>query len=84
MEDLIATVNSQDEKIQSLTKRVLYFESTLCETQSQNFILRKTSDLIKPELDKLKQYSRTSCLLISGVDIPVWMTLVMSWIKFQN
>ena len=47
MEDFIATVNSQDENIQSLNKRVLYLESTLRETQSQNLIATNTSDFFK-------------------------------------
>ena len=51
MEDLITTVNSQDEKIQSL-------------------IAMNTSDLLKLELDKLKQCSRRSCLVVSGVELP--------------
>ena len=70
MGDLIVTVNSQDEKIQSLTKQVLYLESTLCEMQSQGLIPTSTSDLLKLEIDKLKQYSRRSCLVISGVESP--------------
>ena len=70
MEDLIATVNNQDEKLQSLTKRVLYLESTLRETQSQSPIAMNTSDLLKLELDKLKQYSRRSCLVVSDVELP--------------
>ena len=70
MEDLIATVNSQDEKIQGLTKRVLYLESTLRETQSPSVIATNTSDLLKLELGKLKRYSRRSCLVVSGVELP--------------
>ena len=70
MEDLIDTVNSQDEKMQSLTKRLLYLESTIRETQSQNLITTNTSDLLKLELEKLKQYSRRSCLVIPGVELP--------------
>ena len=70
MEDFIATVNSQDEKIQSLTKRVVNLESTLQETQSQSLIATNVSDLLKLELDKLKQYSRRSCLVVSGVELP--------------
>ena len=53
MEDLIATVNNQDEKIQSLTKRVLCLDSTLRETQSQSLIGTNTSNLLKLETDKL-------------------------------
>ena len=37
------------------TKQVLYLESTLCEMQSQNLITMNTSDLLKLEMDKLKQ-----------------------------
>ena len=70
MENLIATVNNQKEKTQSLTKRVLYLESTLRETQSQSLIATNTSDLLKLEIDKLKQYSRRACLVISGVELP--------------
>ena len=67
MEDGTATINYQDEKIQSLTKQVLHLESTLCEMQSQSLITMNTSDLLKLELDKLRQYSRRSCLVVSGV-----------------
>ena len=51
-------------------KRVLYLESTLRETQSENFIATNTSDLLKLEIEKLKQYSRRSSLVISGVELP--------------
>ena len=64
------TVNSQDEKMQSLTKRVLYLESTLHETQSQSLIVTNTNELLKLELGKLKHYSRRSCLIICGVELP--------------
>ena len=61
----------QDVKILSLiTKRVLYLESTLRKTQSQSLIAMNTSDLLKLELDKLKQYSRRSCLVALGVELP--------------
>ena len=42
-----AIVNIQDEKMQSLTKRVLCLESTLRETQSRNLIAMKTSNLLE-------------------------------------
>ena len=32
--------------------------------------MTNTSDLLKLELDKLKQYSRRSCLVISSVELP--------------
>lgn len=66
MQGLTATVNRQDGKIQSLTKQVLYLESTFHEIQSQNLIVTNTSDLLKLGLDKLKQCSRRLCLVISG------------------
>ena len=49
---------------------MLYLESTLRETQSQSLIATNTSDLLKLEIDKLKQYSRRACLVISGVELP--------------
>ena len=70
MQGLTATVNRQDGKIQSLTKQVLYLESTFHEIQSQNLIVTNTSDLLKLGLDKLKQYSRRVCLVISGEKLP--------------
>ena len=62
-------MNSQDEKMQSLTKRLLYLESIIRETQSQNLIVTNTSILLKLELEKLKQYSRMSCLVIFDVEL---------------
>ena len=56
--------------MQSLTKRGLYLESTLRETQSQSLIVTNTNDLLKLELGKLKHYSRRTCLIISGVELP--------------
>ena len=38
--------------------------------QSQSFIATNNSDLLKLEIDKLKQYSERSCLVISGVELP--------------
>ena len=70
MQGLTATVNRQDGKIQSLTKQVLYLESTFHEIQSQNLIVTNTSDLLKLGLDKLKQCSRRLCLVISGEKLP--------------
>ena len=46
-----------------------YLESTLCETQSQSFIVRNTSDLLKLKIDKVKQCLRRSCLVITGVEL---------------
>ena len=48
---------------------MLYLESTLREMQSQSLVAMKTSDLLKLEIDKLKQYSRRSCLVISSVEL---------------
>ena len=42
----------------------------LLEVQSCNLIATNTSELLKMEVDKLKQYSRRSCLVISGVELP--------------
>ena len=70
MKGLIVTVNSQDKKIQSLSKPVLFLEPTLLETQFQSLIVTNTSDLLKIEPDKLKQCSRRSFLVISGVELP--------------
>ena len=46
--------------MQSLSKRVLYFESTFRETQFQNLITMSTTDLLELQFDKLTQNSRTS------------------------
>ena len=32
--------------------------------------MTNTSDLLKVKIDKVKQYSRRSCLVISGVELP--------------
>ena len=49
---------------------MLYLESTLSEMQSQSLIATNSSNLLKLELDKLKQYSRRSRSVISGEELP--------------
>ena len=63
-------ISIQDNKIDKLTKRVTNLEQMLLEVQSCNLIATNTSELLKMEVDKLKQYSRRSCLVISGVELP--------------
>ena len=62
-------ISIQDNKIDKLTKRVTNLEQMLRETQSFNLIATNTSELLKMEVDKLKQYSRRSFLVISGVEL---------------
>ena len=42
----------------------------LREVQSRNLIATNVGELLKMEVDKLKQYSQSSCLVISGVELP--------------
>ena len=69
IEDLLEMISIQDNKIDKLTKRVTNLEQMLRETQSFNLIATNTSELLKMEVDKLKQYSRRSFLVISGVEL---------------
>ena len=69
IEDLLEMISIQDNKIDKLTKRVTNLEQMLRETQSFNLIATNTSELLKMEVDKLKQYSRRSCQVISGVEL---------------
>ena len=69
IEDLLEMISIQDNKIDKLTKRVTDLEQMLRETQSFNLIATNTSELLKMEVDKLKQYSRRSCQVISGVEL---------------
>ena len=70
VEDLLEIISIQDNKIDKLTKRVTKLVQMLREAQSCNLIATNTSKLSKIEVDKLKQYSRRSCLVISGVELP--------------
>ena len=70
VEDL-EMISIQDNKIDKLTKQVTNLEQMLCEAQPCNLIATNVSELLKIEVDKLKQYSCRSCLVISIVELPL-------------
>ena len=70
VEDL-EMISIQDNKIDKLTKQVTNLEQMLHEAQPCNLIATNMSELLKIEVDKLKQYSCRSCLVISIVELPL-------------
>ena len=69
VEDL-EMISIKDNKIDKLTKQVTILEQMLCKAQSCNLIATNKSELLKMEVDKLKQYSRRFCLVMFGVEVP--------------
>ena len=70
VEELLEMISIQENKIDRLTKRVTNLVQMLRKAQSCNLIAINTSELLKMEVDKLKQYSRRWCFVISGVELP--------------
>ena len=70
VEDLLEMISIQDNKIDKLTKQVTNLDQMLHEPQSCNLIATNTSELLKMEVHKLKQYSCRSTLVISIVELP--------------
>ena len=70
VEELLEMISIQENKIDKLTKRVTNLVQMLRKAQSCNLIAVNTSELLKMEVDKLKQYSRRWCFVISGVELP--------------
>ena len=68
IEDLLEMISIQDNKIDKLTKRVTNLEQMLREAVLQ--LDCNTSELLKMEVHKLKQYLCWLCLVISGVELP--------------
>ena len=69
-DELMLIIQRQDQKIQNLTNRLNNWEQLVYEWQSDAFLSKRTSELHAREVDRLKQYSRRSCLVISGVKLP--------------
>ena len=69
-EDHLEIISIQDNKIGKLTKWVANLKQMLCEAQPCNLIATNASELLKMEVDKLKQYSCRWCLVISSVELP--------------
>ena len=69
-DELMSIIQRQDQKIQNLTNRLNNLEQLVYEWQSDALLSKRTSKLLSREVDRLKQYSRQSCLVISGVKLP--------------
>ena len=69
-DELISIIQRQDQKIQNLTNRVNSLEQLVYEWRSDALLSKRTSELLAREVDRLKQYSRRSCLVISAVKLP--------------
>ena len=62
-------ISIQDNKIDKLTKPITNLEQMLQEAQSCNLIVTNATELLKMEVDKLKQYSQRSYLVIFQVEL---------------
>ena len=69
-DELMSIIQIQDQKIQNLTNRLNNLEQLVHEWQSDALLSKRTSELLVREVDCLKQYSRRSYLVISGVKLP--------------
>ena len=69
-DELMLIIQRQDQKIQNLTNRLNNLEQLVYEWQSDALLSKCTSELLAREVDRLKQYSRRSCLVISDVKLP--------------
>ena len=69
-DELMLIIQRQDQKIQNLTNHLNNLEQLVYEWQSDALLSKCTSELLAREVDRLKQYSRQSCLVISGVKLP--------------
>ena len=69
-DELMSIIQIQDQKIQNLTNRLNNLEQLVDEWQSDALLSKRTNELLAREVDRLKQYSRRSCLVISGVKLP--------------
>ena len=69
-DELMSIIQLQDQKIQNLTNHLNNLEQLVYEWQSEAFLSKHTSELLAREVDCLKQCSRRSCLVISGVKLP--------------
>ena len=69
-DELMLIIQRQDQKIQNLTNHLNNLEQLVYEWQSDALLSKCTSELLAREVDRLKQYSRRSCLVISDVKLP--------------
>ena len=69
-DELMLIIQRQDQKIQNLTNRLNNLEQLVYEWQSDALLAKRNSELLAREVDRLKQYSRRSCLVISCVKLP--------------
>ena len=69
-DELMSIIQIQDQKIQNLTNCLNNLEQLVHEWQSDALLSKCPSELLAREVDRLKQYSRRSCLVISGVKLP--------------
>ena len=69
-DELMSIIQRQHQKIQDLTNCLNNLEQLVYEWQSDALLSKCTSELLAREVDRLKQYSRQSCLVISDVKLP--------------
>ena len=69
-DELMLIIKIQDQKIQNLTNRLNNLEQLSHKWQKDELLSKCTSELLAREVDCLKQYSRPSCIMISGVKLP--------------
>ena len=62
-------LNAQDDEINRLKRRVDTLEGTLCRTNAELVLSKHVNTILKCEIDRQDQYSRRSCLIISGVPV---------------
>ena len=65
IESLLELINKQ--KMNTLIIRVAFLEQAMRELLSSAVIATNTGKLLSKEIERLKQYSRCSCLMISGL-----------------
>ena len=65
--DLKRIIDSQNAAIQKLTSRVNVLEGKMCRMEGELVIAKHVSSILEEKLDENQQYSRRSCLLISGI-----------------
>ena len=66
----MSAIQLQDQKIQNLTNHLNNLEQLVHEWQSDGLLSKRTSELLAREINRFKQYSRRSCLVISCVKLP--------------
>ena len=69
-DELMLIIKIQDQKIQNLTNRLNNLEQLAHKWQKDELLSKCTSELLARGVDYLKQNSRPSCIMISGVKLP--------------